>query len=376
MNLLKLFFGSLLILGTGSVVLAGPGADRKDLEFDTSSGGFPNSLGGRHFYVSKKQAGTSVARPGFAAGEATCRDYIAKVICLVDATMEGQEPEERPCLAGGETYAIYFEQLFDHQPPALQRMFCSLDHIFIEKQFNATAYAGTRENEAGEIVGAVMGIRRSVLDEQLTLQHWASWKEQLSFGGIIEGYQVKADLPMVLTKSNPGANDFLYFLVAHEFGHIFDFANGLNELECEGEEQEQELEEGQRPNCHFRANSWGAISWKNLDEVKPTFAFYKREGLCFYACGETPLARNVVAKLYHEFSAAGFISLYAATNAWDDFAETLAYLLATKHTGMTYQIHDQQGSSYDIAAKLYSPLLLEKREYLEKFLERKDIVYP
>lgn len=61
-------------------------------------------------------------------------------------------------------------------------MFCSLNYIFIEKEFFGTAYASPLKDSNGNIIGAMMGIRQSVLDENLNLETWASWKEQLSFG--------------------------------------------------------------------------------------------------------------------------------------------------------------------------------------------------
>jgi len=160
-------------------------------------------------------------------GATDCRAHIESVMCLVDPPEnKSEEPgSDRPCLPGGQAYAKYFEALYDNYPSALQKMFCSLRHIYIEKDFFGTAYAGLVKDEAGRPIGAKMGIRKSVLDENLNLGLWASWKEQLSFGGVTDSYTLTPNLPSIQTASDGNLNDFLYFVVAHEFGHIFDFIN-------------------------------------------------------------------------------------------------------------------------------------------------------
>lgn len=125
----------------------------------------------------------------FADSQESCREHIRKVMCLADPAPNGGVGQDRPCLPGGDAYAVFFETLYDHYPLSLQKMFCSLKVIYVEKEFSGTAYAGTIKDPSGKIVGAQMGIRKSVLDSQLNLSAWASWKEQLSFGGKTDSYE-------------------------------------------------------------------------------------------------------------------------------------------------------------------------------------------
>lgn len=307
------------------------------------------------------------------ADNENCRDHIKTVMCLVDPGEEGKIPKEgRPCLAGGENYAHFFETLYDNYPPALQRMFCSLNYIYVEKKFFGTAYAGLIYDEKGKILGAQMGIRQSVLDEQLNLTTWSSWKEQLSFGGVKDSYTVLPHLPKYETASPSHLSDFLYFVVAHEFGHIFDFANNVNKTKnCPENPDKQE-----QPECEMDENGWGGISWITDKKAKAENEFTYRTSLCFYWCEGKTIDSLLIPKLYNDLFATQFISTYATTQPWDDFADSLAYFLMNRHLSSSVVLHNSEGESYNIMAKLKSPLWLPKWQYIERFLARKDIAYP
>jgi hypothetical protein len=325
-----------------------------------------------HFYIIIKDSKNKLSAPSSLSPinpqEQDCRENIEKVICLVDPVSPGKGSEERTCLKGSLQYAHFFEELYDNYPPALQKVFCSLKKISIEKQLFGTAYAGTLLDKKGDLKGAIMGIRQSVIDQKLHLTQWSSWKEQLSFGGKKVDYQVRDDLPQVHTANLKNVNDFLYFVVAHEFGHIFDFSNKLNEfIHC----GETPLDKCQRP----KPESWTDLSWISNKKVKAQDDFHKREELCFYACKETSIPKTDISQLYKELRQRPFISTYAATNPWDDFAEGLAYVTMEKFLGATYEI-SFEGKTFDIIAKLKSKIFSKKYAYITQFLSRKDIRYP
>lgn len=340
--------------------------------------GFPNTLKGRDFFTiqaSKKASTKIMSSEPLARDTETCRAHIAKVICLVDPVDDIDKPIEKPiervCLEGGQNYTAIFERLYDNYPPAFQKMFCSLHHLYIEKKFFGTAYAGTIEDENKKIIGAVMGIRQSVLDENLNLQTWASWKEQQSFGGVKDSYTILPHLPQIETTSQTNANDFLYFVIAHEFGHIFDFANDINAFKtC------KEYPDEGDPECEMAEGTWGAISWITESTAKPANEFPNRKGLCFYSCGQTPLSPELAPQIYADLHKTEFISTYATTQPWDDFADSLGYYLSAQNLKTRYILDTRQGQQYDIIEKLYSPVFAKKYQYIEQFLQRSDIVYP
>lgn len=302
-----------------------------------------------------------------------CRKHIEEIMCLHDGEVDD---DELNCKENSRDYAIYFQELYDQYPPSFQKMFCSLNIIEVLTHFYGTAFAGLIKDENGEVLGARMGIRQSVLDQKLTLQHWTTWKEQLSFGGVNDqNYTISPNLPQIHTQGPNDLNDFLYFVVAHEFGHIFDFANQLNRMadDCDMDKFFND------PNydCKYHPESWGEISWSTFEKVKPQNEFPNQQGLCFYWCDGSPLNPNTIPQVYHDlYYQSDFISIYATTQAWDDFAESLAYYVTDLLLGSPYVLNTQQGQTYNMMQKLKTPLFSRKIQYIENFLNSDSIHYP
>ncbi|MGE0173637.1 MAG: hypothetical protein AB7T49_12645 [Oligoflexales bacterium] len=310
-----------------------------------------------------------------------CRAHIKEALCLVapDPNHPNEVPDnskKRSCLGGEGAYVEAFEQLYDNYPPVLQKMFCSLRKIQIEEKFFGTAYANiVWKDEANHVSdGAIMGIRKSVLDEKLTLTRWSSWKEQLSFGGVVDSYTVKDDLPKIETSSKDQINDFLYFVVAHEFGHFLDFSNNLNEqINCS-----KKTENPDDQVCDFADGSWGSLSWENTKTILPEFDFELRPELCFYWCDGKTLGKDQIDSVYQGLSNAPFVSTYSTTNARDDFAETFAYRLLNQYVDSKYSLVTPAPAQirYDIIEKLRGERMASKVEYVDDVIAKDDLKYP
>ncbi len=341
-----------------------------NLNFENSSYvGFPNTIGDKDFFILHSHSFSNYLK----SQTSTCRDQIKETICLVDPMKEGEDFKTRRCQEGSLSYTSYFESLYDNYPPALQKMFCSLTRIFIEKQFFGTAYASSIYDPQGNRNGAVIGIRQSVLDESLNLSTWSSWKEQLSFGGVTDSYTITPNLPQIMTSSNSRTNDFLYFVVTHEFGHLFDFANDLNkQVNC----PEPAPEQDEFPECEMAEESFGAISW--VTDLKPRVEneFTNRSGLCFYTCAGKTLSKSDIPAIYESLLNTNFISTYAATQPWDDFAESLANYVIGEKFKTQYVLNTMQGKTYDSILKLTSPVFSKKFKYIQDFLNKPNILYP
>ena len=299
-----------------------------------------------------------------------CRQAILKSICLLDQMPTGNT--EPKCQGGGEPYATVFEQLHDQFPPALQRMFCSVKRIYVLKNFFGTAFAGLIYDADHKPIGAQMGIRQSIIDERLSLQKWASWKEQLSFGGVADSYTITPGLPTIDTHSDAAVNDLLYFVLAHEFGHMFDFGNAVNQFKC----PTKTFSGPEDAECPAVNNTWSAISWQSTWTPAAANRFSFRKSLCFYSCGDEAMTSVAAPDVYRGLARSNFISNYAATNPWDDFADSLAYYLSDQNLHTKYIIAAHQGVSFDIMDKLHSRKFQEKYTYITKFLAKTDIKYP
>jgi hypothetical protein len=288
-----------------------------------------------------------------------CRANIAKVVCLVDPAKEGDDESKRTCLPGSENYAAPFEKLYDRFPAHLQKMFCSLGRIYIEKDFYATAYAGGIVDPNGVQLGLI-GIRQDFADKEFALDFWASWKEQLNFGGDPKVYSTDPTRPMIQS-SFP---DMFYFAVAHEFGHLFDFTNKLNRFDdCKFENGRLEGA------CTSAPGSWAEQSWKDArNHPLDVNEFPLRTELCFYTCNGKFIDLGRAQELYHDLFATNFISIYAAQNPMEDFADTFAYYTVRNELQATYWVTLQDGQVFDSMEHLYSGAMKGKADFIRNFL--------
>lgn len=307
-----------------------------------------------------------------------CRARIAQLLCLVDPSTDGNESTPRPCIMGRDMSAgaAALQALYDNYPPALQKVFCTLGRIYVERNFIGTAWAGATPDGSQ----AILGIRETALlnEPPLSLSQWISWKEQLSFGGTSTGYSSRPDLvrvegSMVLP---PTTSDFLYFVIAHEFGHMLDFRYRVNRFDCQGKSK-GDL-------CLAEKGSWSELSWIGQTkgyENSPSDpwglmgatpnasgSFAHREELCFYACAATHGTPSLMRALYDSLDASSFLTTYSTTNPWDDFAESTAFYAGTTYAQLRYNVRLPDGSNYDLSDKyLHAPAFAAKRAWIERF---------
>src|SRR4051812_35726796 len=97
---------------------------------------------------------TTTQHSGKSAPPSDCRAHIEDIMCMVDPTPPGTDMgNPRLCLPGGQGYAHFFQEIYDHYPPAFQKIFCSLKVIYVERVFYGTAYAGVVHDQNGGLDG-------------------------------------------------------------------------------------------------------------------------------------------------------------------------------------------------------------------------------
>ncbi len=277
-----------------------------------------------------------------------CREKIQETVCVVGGSTGG----DRPCAPESSDYVPLFQRIHDRLPEVLQKMFCKVERIYVEKNIPSTAYASPWSS--------AIGMRKSLLDEKLTFAHWATWKEQLTFGGKLDSYLVDEALPTFV--SNGTHEDFVMNVVIHEFVHLFDFANDLNETE----------------GFKFKAGSWGEIGWKSNGLPLPSFDFADRKSICFYDCGTSPVAKTKVTAIYNDvYTKTNFLNTYTSRNPREDFADTFAFYYTYELSpDLSYVLETRQGASYDFKQELNSTRLAKKLDYIKGFVGKADLLYP
>jgi hypothetical protein len=334
-----------------------------------------------HYFQSPKESpifATSI--PSEPYDPVSCRARIERLVCLVEPVPPGEENTPRDCVKDVDLSRAVnsLQAIYDAYPPALQSVFCRLGQIFLEKKFYATAYASSTPDGKQ----AVMGFRADLLlGQPRSLSEWVSWKEQLSFGGA-KDYSLRDDLVKVRASSNLAApaSDFIYFVIAHEFGHVLDAEHTVSNdfSQCTRDAD---------PACVPKVESWTALSWAkvypkreateedpwNLRAAVPNDdgRFAHREELCFYGCRPAHGKPELMAPLYASHYDSNFITTYAATNVWDDFAETVAFYSGTRYTDSHYDLVLPDGTTYDLADKYKnSTHFRAKREWVERFFQK------
>lgn len=304
-----------------------------------------------------------------------CKARIKTLLCLRNETGR----KNNTCSQGGERYASSFESLFDAYPAFLKQMFCYLDVINVEDDFAGSAYAGIDEDKQTGLKKVIMGVRKSLLEAPLSYGEWASWKEQLNFGGDPKKYGSSPLLPHYDSRAGASYNDFLFIVIAHEFAHIFDFADNINEESC------MEGVDG-KSRCLPKAQSWTALSWAHsigTEEQRTYFAkdsddFDGRAELCFYWCEGKRISGQKIPTLYRGLDRSSFMTAYGATNPWDDFADAFAIYVYSKFSPGLLSFKDGLGFEANLTKKARQGISFsEKRQFLNRLIyENGTLKYP
>ena len=295
-----------------------------------------------------------------------CESSFEKKICVTPLAPHSWPDPSIVCASADIATVNNLKAVAKDFSEPFQKVLCSLDKIFIIGEPGGTAFGSYTPDAAGKF-HSFLGINSAVLKKSPTLSDWSSWKEQLSFGGNPEPVHVSTGLPVVDAMLPGIQNDFLFFVLSHEMGHILDFANSIRSAPI--------CKPGPDKDCEMDTIGFGHFSWKTTFQILPEVDFLERIGLCFYQCNGKFLDWSKSSTVYEDLFQHGFISLYSSTNSADDFAESVAYYNLSQIKNGQYRIITPEGKSYFPLDEYRKGALLKKFEFIGKFFERKDIVY-
>lgn len=191
-------------------------------------------------------------------------------------------------------------------PPVLAHLRNHVLGIFLVKNLGSTAYtdvfADFDRHRMGNIVLDV-----SVLDRPANA--WATWRERTPFRDLADN-QVTV---RIADDQQDDRKQAISFILLHELAHLVGAAQSAHPPWWDGGD----------PSDHpFSTQSWtledGRIvsRWDNV--------FRDRRNIRFYATEEYLLPSSALPGVYAQLLKTDFVSLYAAKNVYDDFAETYA----------------------------------------------------
>lgn len=250
------------------------------------------------------------------AAAVDCRPQIRAAICRVAGQLAGAE---RPCLGGEENFVARIEAVHDELPEKLRNMFCYVRRIYLEEDATSSAYSLASPS------GHVIGLNLKNLMNGEGLNDWLKRKEQTAFGFSFEDRA--APIPGITWSLRAGrAPAVLLYVFLHEFGHLIETVNNLEEL-------------------------WAGLGWLKNGRIKNADQFAPSKP-CYYGClpQETWHPSEAVA-IYQKFvRGKAFVSPYASVDSHEDFAETFFFYFAKKHYGLE-AFAEINGRAYPVSGR-------------------------
>jgi hypothetical protein len=204
----------------------------------------------------------------------------------------------------------------------------------------------------GRILGGIVLLDMDLMAAQ-TANAWATWKENLPFGG--PGFALTATIAAPHEDTRAHA---LQFLLLHEFGHV---------VTAGGTFLPRWWEPVPAAYFPFLDLSWRIdedgrfAAWRGSDfELRGVVDFY----------GVNKLHSDAIVTAYAGLEGSDFPSLYGATNPYDDFAECFASYVHSEMLGRPYVLRvDCDGVPQATLASFWtSPRSDAKRAFMRALL--------
>ena len=271
-----------------------------------------------------------------------CRAEIEAAICWTnskDFVRSALEPGyRRECLKGGrERFADSIFSLYRRLPPVFQSVVCGIDTIYIEQEIEAVAYAGVNGGRSA------IGIRQEIIEGEISIEDLYSWKEQLIFKKKTPAYASAPELPRYKVSGREMPNSGLLFVLIHELSHLFDLKHDLQSRWSEFEWNEGRLAQ--------------AVGTKSM--------WTYRNSISYYGQG-TSIYPRFAPNLYEALRESSFVSAYASTNPYEDFAETLSHLVMLEYYGLEIRVVIGEREVLNARQQLASPKMRWKIDFLRR----------
>lgn len=228
------------------------------------------------------------------------------------------------------------------------------DHVvavFLVEELGGTAYAELlRDFETNTWGFIVMDV--GSLDKRAN--EWISWRENSPFA--TKGtYRIEAEIEEEGRDARKAA---IQYILLHEVGHIVGVAKGAHPNWFVGGPPEQ---------WPFTRLSWltfvgGLQGTSRFDDT-----FTERSNVKYYTFEDAPLTSGEIYEVYDHLLKTDFVSLYAATNMYDDFAETYAMYVHVVLQQRPWKVTIMKGG--DKALEIRDTILAARCEAKKAYLD-------
>jgi hypothetical protein len=200
-----------------------------------------------------------------------------------------------------------------------------LEGIFIVRDLGGTGYTEAILNGCGRPVAGFIVLDEAVLGR--TANDWFTWKESMPFrsdpefrlAGIIEA------------PAGDNRKNAIQFILLHEIGHLLSIGGRFHPFWFDGPAAVRHA--GEYP---FLDLSWkvapGGRAFVSLFDA----SFPERKDVIFY--GHPKLDGSAIPTVYGRLERTNFVTLYGATNPYDDFAESFVTFVHVVMMGKPYEV--------------------------------------
>jgi hypothetical protein len=188
---------------------------------------------------------------------------------------------------------------------------------------------------------------------------WISWRENSPFRdkGV---YTVEAEIER---KEHDSRKSAIQYILLHELGHLVGVAKGAHPNWFAG---------GDPRAWPFAGLSWLTHKTALNGESRYDDFFRTRKALKFYAFQNAALSSEAIGETFTALSGTDFVSLYAATNMYDDFAETYAmyvHVILQKKPWRVRVVRDGKMVT-EMREPILNPRLIRKKEYMQELFKK------
>jgi hypothetical protein len=246
-------------------------------------------------------------------------------------------------------------------PQGLQaRISSRLYGIYLVNDLGGTAFTDMVFDANRKAVGTFMLLDRGMLERKAN--DWADWKESTPFKPE-SGWAIHLRLENPRHDTRSAA---IQYILLHEFGHVLASAGGIHPAWNKGPKQDP-------PSSY----PFARLSWTVDPKGRYASVFEKdfpERGTIKYYFGDPAKkpALSSAPAIYGKLHATNFVTLYGATNPYDDFAEAFASYVHTVTLKKPWRLvveHDgKPAASY--GSCWAEERCREKRKVLEGLLRR------
>lgn len=231
--------------------------------------------------------------------------------------------------------------------------------VFLVHELGTTGYAellnNFDENKLGFIVFDVDFLQKKA-------NEWISWRENSPFRR--EGlYAIAAEIESVQNDSRKAA---VQYILLHEVGHLVGVAKGAHPNWFVG---------GDPKGWPFGGFSWLTHKAVFTGESKYDGFFPTRTEVKYYAFENASLSSKAIREIYEKLSRTDFVSLYAATNMYDDFAETYAMYVHVRLQNRPWVLRVlREGKTVlEIGERILETRVSKKTEYMNGLFKEQNV---